>query len=350
MESFFSRYKNPLILVAVLFVQVIALATQIKRPLNPHAPNSGSTSLARKWAATAFAPVEKGLTGTENFFSRTWRNYIDLHNVRKENRDLQAKVDQLKIEQAQLRMQAEQTSRLQALLGFKQRFVGETLAAQVISASGSEQSRVVYIDRGSSDGLKPNMAVITPDGIVGKVKEVYRLSSQVLLINDHESGAGVVLEKARLQGVLKGFGQGETQVTDIMSDEKVQAGESVVTSGGDGIYPKGLPVGMVTSAASDRESEPFLRIKVKLAANLNQLEEVLVVTKVAEQTPSVAEDPNAARAADVLARRLPTVTRSQDKPPDKTAGTTPGGQKKPAVPAQKPVARPPAENAEKPPQ
>jgi hypothetical protein len=106
-------------------------------------------------------------------------------------------------------------------------------------------------------------------------------------------------------------------------------------------------VGTVTSAAVDRESEPFLRIKVKLAANLDQLEVVLVITKIAEQTPSVAEDPNAVRAADVLARRLPTVTRSQDK----TEGTTPDTQKKPAVaPARKPVARPPAGNAGKPPQ
>src|SRR5258708_13357416 len=112
MESFFSRYKNPLVLVAVLFVQVIALATQIKRPLNPRVPNSGSTSLARKWAATAFAPVEKGLTGTENFFGRTWRNYIDLHNVRKENHDLQAKSNKLKISQPQSKSHAKQTTPL----------------------------------------------------------------------------------------------------------------------------------------------------------------------------------------------------------------------------------------------
>jgi rod shape-determining protein MreC len=347
MESFFSRYKNPLILVAVLFVQVIALATQIKRPDNPNSPRSGSTSLLRKWAATAFAPVEKGLAGTENLFRRTWRNYIDLHNVRKENHDLKEKIDQLKIEQAQLREQAEQTRRLQALLGFKQRFVGETVAAQIVSAGGSEQSRVVYIDRGSSDGMKPNMAVITPDGIVGKIKEVYPLTSQVLLVTDHESGAGVVLEKARLQGVLHGLGQGETQVNDIMSDEKVQAGEQIVTSGGDGIYPKGLPVGTVASAAADRESEPFLKIKVKLAANLDQLEEVLVITKMVEQKTSVVEDPNSVRAADVLARRLPTVTRSADK----AAGNSPEPPKKPvATPVKKPAPTTPPVSGEKPPQ
>jgi rod shape-determining protein MreC len=345
MESFFSRYKNPLILVAVLFVQVIALATQIKRPDNPNSPNSVRTSLLRKWAATAFAPLEKGLAGTENVFRRTWRNYVDLHDVRKENRDLKDTVDQLKIEQAQLKEQAEQTRRLQALLGFKQKFVGETIAAQIVSGGGSEQSRVVYIDRGSSDGMKANMPVITPDGIVGKIKEVYPWTSQVLLLTDRESGAGVVLEKARLQGVLHGLGQGETQVNDIMSDEKVQAGEQIVTSGGDGIYPKGLPVGTVTSAASDRDSEPFLRIKVKLAANLDQLEEVLVITKMAEQTPQVVEDPNAVRAADVLSRRLPTVTRSVDK-----NAVAPPDAKKPITAPRKKVNAPIPASGEKPPQ
>lgn len=342
MESFFSRYKNPLILVAVLFVQVIALATQIKRPDNPNAPNSGSTSLIRKWAATAFAPVEKGLAGTENLFRRTWHNYIDLHNVRKENRDLREKVDQLKIEQAQLKEQAEQTRRLQALLGFKQKFVGETVAAQIVSGGGSEQSRVIYIDRGSSDGMKANMPVITPDGIVGKIKEVYPLTSQVLLVTDHESGAGVILQKARLQGVLRGLGQGDTQVNDIMSDEKVEAGEQVVTSGGDGIYPKGLPVGTVTSAAADRESEPFLRIKIRLAANVDQVEEVLVITKMVEEKPSLVEDPNSARAADVLSRRLPTVTRSADKNADNRGPKRPPAGKKPMVDS-------PTGKAEKPP-
>src|SRR5205807_6593753 len=115
-------------------------------------------------------------------------------------------------------------------------------------------------DKGSDYKLKPNMAVITPDGIVGKVKEVYATSSQVLMINDRDSGAGVILEKTRLQGDLHGSSQGETVVKNVMSDEKVDVGEKVITSGGDKIYPKGLPVGNVTAVNSDPDKPLFLSI------------------------------------------------------------------------------------------
>src|SRR5258708_27684194 len=114
----------------------------------------------------------------------------------------------MKLEQARLREDAERACRLEVLLAFKQGFIAETVAAQVIGTSGSEMSRVLYSDKGLRDGMKPNMPVITPDGIVGKIGGVYRRSSQVLLINDRESGAGVILVNARLQGGLHGRGLG----------------------------------------------------------------------------------------------------------------------------------------------
>src|SRR5256885_5151821 len=104
--------------------------------------------------------------------------------------------------------------------------------------------------------------------IVGKVKDVFPLSSQVLLINDHDSGAGVILEHSRLQGIVKGNSLGELQVTGIMSDEQIEAGDHVITSGGDRIYPKGFSVGTVVSAAPDRDNDPFLAIKIKPSADL----------------------------------------------------------------------------------
>jgi rod shape-determining protein MreC len=178
------------------------------------------------------------------------------------------------------------------------------------------------------------MAVITPDGIVGKIKDVFPLSSQVLLINDHESGAGVILENSRLQGILKGVGRGEVQVTNIMSDEKVDINDLVVTSGGDRIYPKGMPVGRVISVAPDRDNDPFLAIKLKTAADLNRLEEVLVVIKTAEETPAVSTGPTPTRAADIMAQRLPSIPKKADSTLNAPAGDTPAGtgKKKLAVP------------------
>ncbi len=330
MESFFSRYKNPLLLMAVLFVQVILLATQVRRLDDPKNPSSGSTRLIRVWAVNIATPFERAFIGVGRFTRNTWHNYIDLHDVRNQNRQLQAEVDNLRISQAKLKEDAEQAHRLQALLDFKERFIGTTVAAQVIGTSGSEQSRVIYIDKGAHQGLKQDMAVITPDGIVGKVKEVYFTSSQVLLINDRDSGAGVILEKSRLQGDLHGSSQGETLVKNVMSDEKVDIGERVVTSGGDRIYPKGLPVGVVTAFNTDPDKPLFLSIAVKPATNLGRLEEVLVVTKMTEELPNAGQLSGRVRAADILAQRLPTVPKVPEKATGKPGDKNPA-QEKPAT-------------------
>jgi rod shape-determining protein MreC len=166
------------------------------------------------------------------------------------------------------------------------------------------------------------MAVITADGIVGKVLVVYSSVSQVLLINDQSSGVGALLEKTRLQGVLRGTANGEVVLERVMSDEQVPLGETVLTSGGDQIFPKGLPIGSVMKVGNGKDL--FLNIKIKPAANLSKLEEVLVLVENKERQ-AVAEENVHVRAADILAQRLPSVP---DKPATSanaaagTAGTT----------------------------
>jgi rod shape-determining protein MreC len=324
MENFFSRYKNPLTLMAVLFIQVVGLATQVKRPEGAKPGTSGSgTRLIRVWTVTAFTPIEKMFVSTGHFFSNGWHNYADLRGVRKQNRELQDEVARLQMEQVRLKQDADQARRLQALLDFKEKFISKTVAAQVIGTSGTEQSRVIIIDKGSRDGIRQDMAVITPDGIVGKIKDAFPLSSQVLLINDHDSGAGVILESSRLQGIVKGTPLGELQIADIMSDEKVEPGERLITSGGDRIYPKGYAVGTVISSTPDKDNDPFLAIKIKPAADLSRLEEVLVITKIAEDTQA-GEGPTPMRAADILSQRLPSIPKQDPNAPKVPGGTTTG--------------------------
>ncbi|HET8888374.1 MAG TPA: rod shape-determining protein MreC [Candidatus Angelobacter sp.] len=323
MENFFSRYKNPLALMAVLFIQVVGLATQVKRPEVAKPGSSGSgTRLIRVWTVTAFTPIEKMFVSTGHFFRNGWHNYADLRGVRKQNRELQDEIARLQMEQVRLKQDADQARRLQALLEFKEKFIAKTVAAQVIATSGTEQSRLITIDKGSNDHIKVDMAVITPDGIVGKVKEIFPLSSQVLLINDHDSGAGVILESSRLQGIVKGTPLGELQINDIMSDEKVEPGERVVASGGDRIYPKGYAVGTVVAATPDTDNDPFLAIKIKPAADLNRLEEVLVITKMAEETQT-ATGSVPMRAADILSQRLPSIPKPDPNAPKAQGGTVP---------------------------
>ncbi|MGA9207407.1 MAG: rod shape-determining protein MreC [Terriglobales bacterium] len=317
MENFFSRYRNASLLVLVLFAQVLGLAVQVKRP------ETGGTHLLRFWVVNAISPLEKSLVSTSHGIRDVFRNYVYLRGVRHENRDLKEQLERLRIEQVRLSEDAAQARRLQALLGFKEQFISQTVAAQVIGSSGSDQSHVVYIDKGTSDGIKPDMAVITPDGIVGKVLRVYHASSQVLLINDPDSGVGAILESSRLQGILRGTAAGETMLRYVMSDEKVTAGDRVLTSGGDRIFPKGLPVGTVQQ--TNPGSDLFLNIRVKPAADLSRLEEVLVVTRVVETAPQTAEPSGPVRAADILAERLPSV------PPKPPAGSATGAATKPTT-------------------
>ena len=213
----------------------------------------GQTRLIRLWAAAAITPFEKAVVHTQDWMRNVWTGYLYLHGVRRENRDLRAQIERMKLDEVRLSEDAKMARRIQSLLQFKEQYLDTTVAAQVIGTSGSDQSRVIYIDKGSSDGIKADMAVITPTGIVGKIVQVFPDSSQVLPINDQLSGVGALLRATRLQGILKGASNGATTLQYVMSDEKVDVGEEVVTSGGDRIFPKGLPVGRVVSVEPGKD-------------------------------------------------------------------------------------------------
>jgi rod shape-determining protein MreC len=334
MESVLGRYRNLIVLVGVLFAQVLGLAVQVKRTNDIE-----STRLIRIWAVGAVTPLEKSLGWVQTTVGGVWHNYFYLRGVRAENRALKQEIERMRLEQVRMTQDADQARRLQSLLAFKEQFISQTVAAQVIGSSGSEQSRAVYIDKGETSGIKPDMAVITADGIAGKVLHVYRSTSLVLLINDQTSGVGAILEKSRLQGILRGTPGGEIALEKVMSDETVPVGELVLTSGGDRIFPKGLPVGRVTKVSPG--SDLFLNIRVKPAISLSRLEEVLVVTKIDERQAE-SDRSATARAADILAERLPTVPpKPENAPGGAVAPASPGSAAKPTTDATKPKVSPP---------
>ncbi len=272
MENLMSRYRNVSILVAILFVQVLGLAVQVKRRTGA----DESTRIIRLWTVSAVTPLEKALVWCQNGLGGLWNNYIYLRGVRQENRDLKFEIERLRLDQVRLSEDAAQARRLQALLGFKEQYIAKTVAAQVIGSSGSEQSRSIYIDKGTSAGVEKDMAVITADGLVGRVLRAYGSSAQVLLMNDQSSGVGVILDKSRLQGVIKGTAAGEVILEKVMTDEQVSPGDLILTSGGDQIFPKGITVGTVMKVSPG--ADLFLNIRVKPSASLSRLEEVLVIT------------------------------------------------------------------------
>ncbi len=314
MDTILGRYKNLIVLAAILFAQIIALAVQVRRPAQ-----DGETRLIRVWAIAAVTPLEKAVVHSQKWVQDKWTGYVYLRNVRNENQQLRAEIERMKLEQARLSEDANMARRVQTLLAFKEQYIESTVAAQVIGTSGSEQSRVLYIDKGSNDGVKTDMAVITPTGIVGKVVQVFPGSAQVLPINDQLSGVGAALKSLRLQGILKGAPNGTTTLQYIMSDEPVKPGEEVITSGGDRIFPKGLPVGTVASVEPGKDL--FLNIRVIPSARLNRLEEVLVITKIQDKLPDTS-DLGPIRASDILSERLPGVP---DTPVANAAGNAAGG-------------------------
>jgi rod shape-determining protein MreC len=252
----------------------------------------------------------------------------------------------MRLEQAELLEDARQGQRLQALLGFQQHYIYKTLPAEVYGASGSIGSHVFYIDKGSDDGLKPDLAVITPDGIVGKVRDVFPHSAQVLAVNDQTSGAGVILAATRVRGILRGDAAGHLEVVNILADERIKPGEKVLTAGGDLIFPRGLPVGEVEKVVPDPDRDGFIEVILKPAAHLDQLDEVLVITSMDSRFPeqekkdmATSETVDGAqaameaqrKAAAISAERLPSLIE-----PNVPPAQQPINDSTPPVPAPQP--------------
>jgi rod shape-determining protein MreC len=358
MEPFFIRYRNRVVLLAILLAQIIGLAMQVHRAdsgrnsLDPR--DSAGVRLIRLWAEAAVTPPERLFHASKLGTISLWQDYLDLRHTREQNQDLQKTLDRLRLEQASLLEDARQGQRLQALMDFQQKYIYKTLAAQAIGSSGSDKSRVFYIDKGSNYGLQPDMAVITADGIVGKVREVFPHTAQVLAINDLTSGAGVILETTRIRGILRGNAAGRPQIEGILADQRIQPGEKVFTAGGDQIFPRGLPVGVVEKVARDPERDGFIDVLVKAAAHLDRLDEVLVITAVQPRfSPEEQQDlatsealkgaeveaiKEQQKASAIMAERLPGLT--DPNAPAATPAAAPGqaaqpgqSQAAPATPA-----------------
>jgi rod shape-determining protein MreC len=362
MESFFTRFKNVLVLVAILLAQTIGLAVQVRRPVEAGAPDGSKVTLLRYWAVSIVTPFERFFHGIGYNVRHGWSNYIDLRHTREQNHDLQEQIARLRLEQAAFAEDAMQGHRLQALLDFQQHYVATTVAAQVIGTSGNDLSRVIYIDKGAKDGLKTDQAVITPDGIVGKLRDVFPHTSQVLLINDQTSGAGVLLATTRIRAILRGSTTGQILINNLTPDERIKPGEQVLSSGGDQVYPRGLPVGTIESIKIDPDHQPYTLIQLRPAANLNRLEEVLVITGSQTELPVQAQkdlaagvttaeaqaaakqlaDQQAAEAAarsaaQIVADRLPSIHDPDN--PDATQ-TTPTATGAPTTPPTTVVPKP----------
>ncbi|HLY17798.1 MAG TPA: rod shape-determining protein MreC [Bryobacteraceae bacterium] len=266
METLLNRYRNITVLLLVIFGQLVLIAVQVR--------NDQDVRMVRVWSITAITPLARILETGRDVTSGFFRNYILMHDAREDNRRLQAEVDRLKMENQFLKSEISTADRAKALVAFKARTPSKTIAARVIAAGAGVNSKVVFLDRGSGSGVEKGMPVVTPDGIVGKVIAAYLTASEVMLITDPEFAAGVVSQKHRVSGTLKGQGQANCKVDYVASEEKVEVGEQFFTSGDDRVFPKGFPVGVVRVV---RASSPYQEILLEPSGLEHGLEAVLIV-------------------------------------------------------------------------
>jgi len=251
-ESLLNRYRNITVLLLVIMAQLVLLAVSAK--------NDQDVRFIRIWTVTAVTPVARIIEGLRGGGTGFLHNYILLHDTNQENQRLRSELDRMKMENVFLKNELNTADRAKALQVFQQHTPSRTVAATIIATGAGSSSKVVFVDRGTVSGVQRGMAVVTPDGIVGKVIAAYPTASQVLLITDPDFAAGVITQKSQVHGTLKGQGTPQCKVDYVAFEEKVEPGEWVYTSGDDRIFPRGFPVGIVKAV---RPAQPFKEILVE---------------------------------------------------------------------------------------
>jgi rod shape-determining protein MreC len=237
----------------------------------------------------SMAEVQRVATGGIGEARGFWQNYLNLRQTGRENESLKQRVSQLEVALQRERALAGQTRVLQEMLDLKTETPFVTTPAMVIASGASPEFRTMTLDKGSSQGLATDMAVLAPAGVVGRVILPTPRAAKVQLIIDRNAAAAGLVERSRAQGVVVGTGSDRMRFEYVPGTADLKVGDRVVTSGMDGIYPKGFVLGQIESI--ERSAGEFSNVLIRPAVNLSALEAVLVVT-------SATEGPKAGQAAE----------------------------------------------------
>jgi rod shape-determining protein MreC len=264
-----AQQKAPWILAVLLLGQVVLMSAMSRRP-------DSEQSLLRTWTVTAFAPIVHVSDSVLSSIKGAGASYIDVRHAREENIALREKVDQLTAERNKALERAAELDLLRTQLALPKRPPYPELAANVISRDASLWFRRLTIDLGTLNGIKRDMPVTAAGGIVGRVISVGPNFATVQVITDKHAGVGAMLQTSRAMGEVRGVDNDRCELRSISSSENVEVGESIVTTGLDRIYPKGLLIGTVERIEADA-SGPWHRIIVKPAAPVDRVEHLLVL-------------------------------------------------------------------------
>jgi rod shape-determining protein MreC len=261
------KQRTGVILAAAMLLHVVLISAQVN--------TASGLPVLQVVTFGAFSEVQRGTMALIDGVRGLWSGYVALQQVEQENLALREELGTLQIRLQQERAEAQRTDNLRQLLELRERAQLDTTAAEVIAGPASPEFQTVTIDKGSSDGLATDMAVISPAGVVGRVILPSGRASKVQLLIDLNAAAGALIERTRVQGVVVGAGSGMLRMRYVPGTADVKTGDLVVTSGIDGMYPKGFVIGTIDHVAGS--GGEYHEIAVRPAVDFSRLEEVLIV-------------------------------------------------------------------------
>src|SRR5262245_27349678 len=261
-----NRSRAGYLLLAVIVGHIILISAQVN--------SKSGVPILEAVTFGVFAELERGTASMTGSVRNVWTSYIDLRQARAENETLKRQLADAQIQMQEQRALADRTRSLAEMLELRQGLDIKTTAAEIIGAGSTPDFRTVTIDKGSRQGLAADMAVIAPVGIVGRVVMPGPLASKVQLLIDRNAAAGALVARSRAQGVVVGTGETRLRMDYVSTTSDVVVGDTVVTSGIDGIYPKGLVIGKIDGI--DKTTGSW-QIGIVPAVDFSSLEQVLVV-------------------------------------------------------------------------
>jgi rod shape-determining protein MreC len=284
------RQRSGYLFLGVAVAHVLLISAQV---------NSKRTgiSILETVAFGAFAEVQRTITGVVSGVRQGWTGYVSLRDVRTENESLKRELADARVSLQQQQAAAARARGLERLLDLRDHTDVKTTAATVIGGAATPDFRTITIDKGTRDGIRTDMAVLAPAGIVGRIVVPAGRSAKVQLLIDRNAAAGAIIERSRAQGVVTGGGDERLLLENVSEASDVQVGDGVVTSGIEGIYPKGFVIGRVESI--EKNGPAYKRIVVRTAVDFSGLEDVLIVVApapVRDEAPGDDKGPAPGRA------------------------------------------------------
>jgi rod shape-determining protein MreC len=264
-------------LIVLVTLTILILSLSSRRPYPAYGPGRVAIALV--------APFQKMIVATTRFFSDIWEHYFFLITVTDENRNLRKELQQAMVLNHQLKEAALSNERLLKLFNLQQEMEQPLVAAQVVGKDPSPWFQSVLLDKGRDDGVEKGQPVINPEGVVGIVVEATSHYAKVMLITDPNSAVDAIIQDSRARGIIKGGARGSCVLNFVLRKHEVSEGDAVVSSGMDGVFPKGLPIGQVTTIVK-REAGIFQDVSVIPFVDFERLEEVLVVPRTHTDKPS----------------------------------------------------------------